>query len=340
MLDSSRGLTSLIIPTYDRSVDLSRCLDSILCLRRSFDEIVIVEQGDIENTRRIVNGYIDLKIRVLFHPTRSLTQARNVGVRAAQGDFIFFVDDDTILDPDYVSAALHHFECNPKVVGITGKILGRPKARGAIARVAHATRWFLTYSLRVLFQAQSITFTRRVLSSGHNTGGSEYPTGIACYDKWLSAEHDVEWLSGGHCCFRRVVFDGGLWFEPDFISWSWKEDILFSYQVFGRYGRGSLKYVPSFSLTHLESTQSRIASAPRIRMQIVYNYIFWRETVYSGSLLELAAFIWGQMWVLLVFGRREPKNVLVCLSSYLFLISHWRRIDARSVDYNKYIFSE
>ena len=114
--------TSVVIPTLDRPGDLERCLSSIEKLNRGFDEIIIVDQGDAATTRRVVDNHAHLNVQIHRQGPRSAARARNLGVKESSGEFIFFIDDDTVLDESYVEVALDYFARHPKVVGLTGYI--------------------------------------------------------------------------------------------------------------------------------------------------------------------------------------------------------------------------
>ena len=59
-------------------------------------------------------------VRVVKEPSLGLTQARKRGFDEANGEFIVLVDDDNILDRDYLANALHHFSENPRLGAIGG----------------------------------------------------------------------------------------------------------------------------------------------------------------------------------------------------------------------------
>ena len=89
--------TSLIISTLNRADDLTRCFTSITQLTKKFVQIFLVEQRNLQITKRLVKKFPSLIISVYFHPVHSAAQARNAGIKTAIGDLIFFIDDDTEL---------------------------------------------------------------------------------------------------------------------------------------------------------------------------------------------------------------------------------------------------
>ena len=92
---------SIIIPAYNASGYISSCLDS--CLIQSFRnyEIIIINDGSIDNTEDIINTYISKydNIHLISKKNEGPTKARKLGLRIAQGDFIFFLDADDKIEP-------------------------------------------------------------------------------------------------------------------------------------------------------------------------------------------------------------------------------------------------
>ncbi len=95
-------VTTLVIATLNRPEDLARCLRSVARVTPGFDEVILVEQGDLGRTERVVRPFRHLDIRVLPLGVRSLTRARNLALKRSRGDYVFFVDDDTELPPGYL----------------------------------------------------------------------------------------------------------------------------------------------------------------------------------------------------------------------------------------------
>ena len=88
---------SVIIPAYNAAPFIMRAVDSIRSQDHDSWEIIIVENGSADDTYEIASGMSNDKIRV-FQSEKGVSNARNLGIEKAQGDWILFLDaDDEIL---------------------------------------------------------------------------------------------------------------------------------------------------------------------------------------------------------------------------------------------------
>ncbi len=87
---------SVIIPVYNASKYLAKCLDSLVCQTYSNLEIICVNDGSTDESLDILNNYAqnDNRIVVYSQDNAGVSSARNYGLRVATGDFISFIDAD------------------------------------------------------------------------------------------------------------------------------------------------------------------------------------------------------------------------------------------------------
>lgn len=102
-------LASFIIPTYNASSTIVRCLDSIygLVWHNMGFEVIVVDDYSTDNTVEIIENYATSYSNIgLFRQSENHRQgsARNIGIANAKGDFIIFVDCDDEVDSGVVSA--------------------------------------------------------------------------------------------------------------------------------------------------------------------------------------------------------------------------------------------
>ena len=94
---------SIIIPIYNSEKYLNKCLDSILNQTYENLDIILVNDGSIDNSKTICDEYlkIDRRINVIHKENGGAASARNIGIKSAVGDYIMFVDSD-----DYISTSM------------------------------------------------------------------------------------------------------------------------------------------------------------------------------------------------------------------------------------------
>ncbi|WP_458189240.1 glycosyltransferase family 2 protein [Haladaptatus sp. NG-WS-4] len=86
---------SVVIPTYNREDTLGDAIDSVLGQTYTDFELIIVDDGSTDNTENAVKGYNDPRLRYVVHEQNmGVSEARNSGIRASNGDYIAFLDSD------------------------------------------------------------------------------------------------------------------------------------------------------------------------------------------------------------------------------------------------------
>lgn len=113
---------SIIVPVFKVEPYLDECVESLV--RQSFTdiEIILVDDGSPDHCPQMCDDWAkkDRRIRVIHKPNGGLSDARNVGLDYAQGDYITFVDSDDILNPEACQKMLSGFALadNVAIVGI------------------------------------------------------------------------------------------------------------------------------------------------------------------------------------------------------------------------------
>ncbi len=105
---------SIIVPVYNSEKYISRCIDSIINQTYINIEIIIVNDGSLDGSGKILDRYaaIDKRIKVFHQKNKGVSSARNIGIKMSKGKYISFVDSDDSLYPesmetlhDYISKA-------------------------------------------------------------------------------------------------------------------------------------------------------------------------------------------------------------------------------------------
>lgn len=109
IMEPKKAITiSLIIPVYNVSAYIERCLKSVIKQTYSHFECIIVDDASpddsIAKSERMIAAYNGpIQFRILHHErNRGLSAARNTGTDAATGDYILYIDSDDIISNDCV----------------------------------------------------------------------------------------------------------------------------------------------------------------------------------------------------------------------------------------------
>lgn len=97
-------LVSIIVPIYNSEKYLSECIESILNIRYSYFELLLIDDGSSDDSLSICNQYAkqDNRIRVFSKENGGVSSARNLGLDNAIGDWIVFIDSDDYVLPSFL----------------------------------------------------------------------------------------------------------------------------------------------------------------------------------------------------------------------------------------------
>ena len=126
MKPNSEPLITVILPVHNRG---DQVLDAIRSVQnQSFEtwELVIIDDGSTDQTLHVIRqaAYHDQRITTLFHPHRMNLgpgASRNLGIAAAHGDVIAFLDSDDVLEPDALGTFWQVLEGFPEVPVVYGR---------------------------------------------------------------------------------------------------------------------------------------------------------------------------------------------------------------------------
>lgn len=97
------GLISIIIPVYNAEKYLGRCLSSIERQTYKNFEVIIVNDGSKDSSRKIAEDFAekDRRIKIINKENGGVSSARNTGLSAVNGEFVAYIDADDYIADDY-----------------------------------------------------------------------------------------------------------------------------------------------------------------------------------------------------------------------------------------------
>jgi glycosyltransferase involved in cell wall biosynthesis len=108
----SNPKVSVVIPTYNRADTLPRAMDSVLNQTFQDFELIIVDDGSTDNTKRVVAEKKEKNNRTIYlkQKNQGAAVARNTGIKKSKGKYIAFLDSDDEWAPEKLEKQLRIFE--------------------------------------------------------------------------------------------------------------------------------------------------------------------------------------------------------------------------------------
>jgi len=125
---------SVVVCCYNGQDTLADCLDGLSELRYPDYEVLVIDDGSTDRSAEIADAY---PFRLICTPNQGLSNARNLGLRAATGEIIAYIDADARPDPDWLSYLANAFRTSTHA-GIGGPNIPPPGAGVVADSVANA----------------------------------------------------------------------------------------------------------------------------------------------------------------------------------------------------------
>ena len=227
-------LITAVIPTRNRPRDLECAVASVLAQSRPPEELLIIDQSPGDESHERVRALLSaqpasIEVDYVHDPAiPGLIAAKKAAVARAHGDIVCFLEDDVVLEPDYVREIERGFVQHPDMVGSCGVVTNLPPLAPLYFRLFH-------FFHRGIFRDPRVGLTGVVTGSGHALVPSPY-------------------LSGGLSAYRREVFAAVPFdVQNGFFA---LEDIEFSTRVARAFG-DRLYINPNARLEHRMSPANR-----------------------------------------------------------------------------------
>ncbi len=123
-----------MVCTFNGSRTIRQCLEGLEKLRYANYEVIVVDDGSTDGAGEIALQY---NVRVIRTENRGLSNARNLGLHAATGEIIAYIDDDASPDPDWLSYLALTFR-RTNSAGVGGPNIPFPDDGQVAACIAHA----------------------------------------------------------------------------------------------------------------------------------------------------------------------------------------------------------
>ena len=271
------ALISVIVPIYGVEKYLNKCVESIVCQTYRELEIILVDDGSLDNCGAICDEWAkkDKRIKVVHKENGGLSDARNAGLPIATGELISFIDSDDYIEPTFFETLYNVMqqsgadiaECGTRYVSENGEELK--------IRASQDGEFDTITALKKLINEQGL--------------------------------YQTVWNK----LYRREVIDGIL-----FAKGKYNEDEFWTYKVFDRakkivsveqslynyLQRGSSIIGVGYNIRRLDGLDALYE-----RMQYLSKYEELKNLLYQSFALEC---LWHLQSVLRVFKGKERKQIV------------------------------
>lgn len=116
-------MISIVVPVYNVEKYLDKCIQSIIKQTYRDFELILVDDGSMDNSGKICDKYAlqDNRIRVIHKKNSGLSDARNIGTKVATGEKITYIDSDDFVDTKYLEMLMmlqKKYNSDISVIGI------------------------------------------------------------------------------------------------------------------------------------------------------------------------------------------------------------------------------
>ena len=105
-------LVSVIIPVYNDEEYLPQCLNSVINQTYKNIEIICVNDGSTDNSKEVIEKFIDSRIRIINQENKGSATTRNVGLKNAAGEYVLFLDADDWIDKKLIEITFNVIQSN------------------------------------------------------------------------------------------------------------------------------------------------------------------------------------------------------------------------------------
>lgn len=172
-------IVSVIVPAFNAMKTIERCISSILSQSYTNLQVIVVDDGSLDNTYSIceTQSQIDSRLRVFKNPKKGVSSARNYGISQASGKYVVFVDSDDYLEKTCVEALLNARESDT-LVGSSIKIISAVEKISPFCETEYTTQQYLDglvnsqilgICLGYLFERESICYFDETLGYMEDT---------------------------------------------------------------------------------------------------------------------------------------------------------------------------
>ena len=262
---------SVVIPTYNRSQLLSYTLTSLVSQSNSNFEVIVVDDGGSDDSRQVCEIFKDkLNLRYIWQKDDGFRagKARNLGLYAAEGDYIVFIDTGVLLQKDAIDKHIEIHENSKFPTVCIGYVYGFEISNEKLEEIEPHLKDKNTEQLISMMEDLNALDIRQSLYDEFGYNISSWP-----------APFDLFWTCHVSAEKQELIKSGA--FDESFNSWG-GEDVDLGIRLF----MNNNKFVVDRGLCsvhwpHEKEVSDKAAEANNAALRIHDKYNIWQTSFYS-----------------------------------------------------------
>jgi GT2 family glycosyltransferase len=294
---------TLIICTYKRPKSIIDLLESVAIQTLYPNEILIIDGSHDDETKQAIASkkYKNVEYFKASENDRGLTKQRNYGVARVNSNsqVVSFLDDDTILEPNYFEELIKTFDSDEAVVGVGGVAINENGWNKKDTSIRYNSKLFYEFDGYV-YKEGLRNVLRNYLGLRSNLDPGKMPLfshGRTCGFPLNNKVYEVDLLIGMSFAFRKTVFDT-IQFSKYFEGYGLYEDADFSIRAL-HFGKNVIN--TKVQLNHYHDASGRPNQYQYGKMVVRNGWYVWR--IKNPNPKFIHRFKWNSITLLLTLIR-------------------------------------
>ncbi|MWB94527.1 glycosyltransferase [Flavobacterium sp. GA093] len=269
---------SLIVCTYMRPESLLNLLKSVEKQSAYPDQILIIDGSSDRETENVLKKckFSNLEYFLVSDENRGLTKQRNFGISKLDKncEVVSFLDDDTILEPDYFSEIIKTFKTNYDVSGVGGVAINEYKWKPQDPKLVYNSKKYYLFE-NYVYKEGLRNVVRNYLGLASDVAPGRMPDfshGRTCGFPITGKTYEVDLLIGMSMAFRKNIFEK-IQFSKFFEGYGLYEDADFSLRALN-FGKNVIN--TNAQLSHFHAQGGRPNQYKYGKMVVRNGWYVWR----------------------------------------------------------------
>lgn len=253
----SKPLLSIIIVTYNTKDITLNCLKSIETDKGLKDipyEIIVVDNNSTDGTIPLLTTSLLTTHLVKNSSNLGFAKANNQAIKIAQGNYLLFLNSDTIILHSAISQSLNWLSSHPEAHGCTAQLLNKDRSiqpsGGYFPNLANVFTWSLGLD--------DLPFVNKIIKPFH-----PHPPQFYLREKYYKTDHPQDWLTGAFFLVRASIVKKTHGFDENFFMYG--EEMEWQYRIKQALPHSQLWYLIGPQIVHLGGASAKRKSDPILR---------------------------------------------------------------------------